>query len=219
MAWRLLMRRCPSRSMTIVGDVAQTGDLAGASAWRDVLAPYVADRWRLATLSVNYRTPAEVMELAARVLAVIDPTLRPPRSVRSVGEAPWLSHVDGAGALTDAVRREAARVGDGRLGVIVPSGLSDVLSRAIAAAVPEAATGQRPDLASRVVVLTVRQAKGLEFDSVLVVEPGAIVAESARGYRDLYVALTRATQRLGLLYSGELPTALGTVGSTQGVSG
>ena len=61
MAWRLLMRRSPSRSMTVVGDVAQTGDLAGASSWDGVFAPYVADRWRLAELTVNYRTPAEIM--------------------------------------------------------------------------------------------------------------------------------------------------------------
>ncbi|HWB35418.1 MAG TPA: helicase, partial [Rugosimonospora sp.] len=80
MAWRLLMRRCPSRSMTIVGDVAQTGALAGAGSWADVLRPYLADRWRHAELTVNYRTPAEIMELAAGVLAEIDPALAPPRS-------------------------------------------------------------------------------------------------------------------------------------------
>ena len=64
---------------------------------------------------------------------------------------------------------------------------------------PEAAVGEQPELESRVAVLTVRQAKGLEFDSVLVVDPQAIVAESPRGLSDLYVALTRATQRLGIL--------------------
>ncbi|HSS40789.1 MAG TPA: histidine phosphatase family protein, partial [Polyangia bacterium] len=58
MAWRLLMRRCPARSMTLVGDVAQTGDPAGAASWGGVLAPHVGDRWRLAELTVNYRTPA-----------------------------------------------------------------------------------------------------------------------------------------------------------------
>src|SRR5437667_10208844 len=59
MAWRLLMRRCPSRSMTVVGDVAQTGDLAGTSSWHGVFEPYVADRWPLAAPTVNYRTPSE----------------------------------------------------------------------------------------------------------------------------------------------------------------
>jgi DNA helicase IV len=75
-------------------------------------------------------------------------------------------------------------------------------------ALPEAAVGEQPDLERRVVVLTVRQAKGLEFDSVVVVEPARIAAESSRGYRDLYVALTRATQRLGVLHTGPLPAGL-----------
>ncbi|MDQ3405931.1 MAG: AAA family ATPase, partial [Actinomycetota bacterium] len=85
MAWRVLMRRCPSRSMTLVGDVAQTGDLAGADTWADILTPYVGDRWELVRLDVNYRTPAEVMEVAAAVLRARDPAFEPPRSVRSTG--------------------------------------------------------------------------------------------------------------------------------------
>ncbi|MDI5941310.1 AAA family ATPase, partial [Micromonospora sp. DH15] len=89
MAWRLLMRRCPSRSMTIVGDVAQTGALAGTPSWGEALEPYVAHRWRLEELTVSYRTPAEIMAVAAGVLAEIDPHLRPPRSVRRSGEPPW----------------------------------------------------------------------------------------------------------------------------------
>ncbi len=55
MGWRMLMRRCPARSMTIVGDVAQTGDLAGAASWEQMLGPYLGDRWRLAGLTINYR--------------------------------------------------------------------------------------------------------------------------------------------------------------------
>ena len=89
MAWRMLMRRCPARSMTVVGDVAQTGDLAGTSSWQRVLGPHLADRWRLAQLTINYRAPAEVMEVATDVLAEIDPALRPPRSVRETGVHPW----------------------------------------------------------------------------------------------------------------------------------
>ena len=89
MAWRMLMRRCPARSMTIVGDVAQTGDIAGTASWSDALAPFVGDRWRLAPLTVNYRTPAEIMTVAADVLAQIDPDATPPRSVRESGAIPW----------------------------------------------------------------------------------------------------------------------------------
>jgi DNA helicase IV len=211
MAWRLLMRRCPSRSMTVVGDVAQTGDLAGTTSWQQALEPYVADRWRLEELTVNYRTPAEIMAVGAGVLAGIDPSLRPPRSVRHSGVEPWGLRVEPERlheCLVDVVLREAAEVVDGRIGVIVPAGHEYELGRAVTKALPEAAVGEQPDLESRVVVLTVRQAKGLEFDSVVVVEPDRIAAESTRGYSDLYVALTRATQRLGVLHTQPLPAGL-----------
>ena len=198
MAWRLLMRRCPSRSMTVVGDVAQTGDLAGTSSWDGIFAPYVADRWRLAELKVNYRTPAEIMAVAAEVLARIDPALEPPRSVRQTGVEPWTRPLEPA-QLPKVVLDEAVEVGDGRLGVIVPAGRLAEFGPLIADAVPEVVLGGEPDLEKRVAVLTVRQAKGLEFDAVVVVDPDAIVAESPRGQNDLYVALTRATQRLGIL--------------------
>lgn len=202
MAWRLLMRRCPSRSMTIVGDVAQTGALSGTPSWADALAPYVAQRWRLTELTVSYRTPAEIMAVAADVLAEIDPALRPPRSVRESGVPPWDRTVPDeqlAAELVAEVTREAAGLTDGRLGVLVPAGRVGELGSAVTAALPEAAVGEHPELESRVVVLTVAQAKGLEFDSVLVVDPDRMVAESPRGRSDLYVALTRATQRLGIL--------------------
>lgn len=202
MAWRLLMRRCPSRSMTIVGDVAQTGALAGTPSWGEALTPYVADRWRLEELTVSYRTPAEIMAVAADVLAEIDPALRPPRSVRATGVPPQDRTVPAdrlVAELVEASAREAAVLGDGRLGVIVPAGRVAELGGAVVAALPEAAVGEQPELANRVVVLTTEQAKGLEFDSVLVVDPDRIVAESPRGHSDLYVALTRATQRLTIL--------------------
>jgi DNA helicase IV len=213
MAWRLLMRRSPSRSMTIVGDVAQTGALGGASSWGGVLEPYVADRWRLADLTVNYRTPAEIMDLAAGVLATVDPEAVPPRSVRSTGAAPTIVEVPRAGlagALTAETVRAMAEVGDGRVGVIVPAERLDELARAMDDAVPEAAIGEHAELESRVVVLTVAQTKGLEFDSVIVADPGGIVAESPRGRSDLYVAMTRATQRLRLLHHGDVADVLRT---------
>ncbi|MDO3700324.1 AAA family ATPase [Micromonospora sp. C28SCA-DRY-2] len=203
MAWRLLMRRCPSRSMTIVGDVAQTGALAGTPSWADALEPYVAQRWRLEELTVSYRTPAEIMAVAAEVLAGIDPALRPPRSVRESGFPPRERSVPAArlaAELVDVVTGEAAGLADGRLGVIVPAGRVAELGAAVTGALPEAAVGEHPELESRVVVLTVAQAKGLEFDSVVVVDPDRIVAESPRGRSDLYVALTRATQRLTTLH-------------------
>ncbi len=211
LAWRMLMRRVPARSLTIVGDVAQTGDLAGIPSWHDALSPYLGDRWRLARLTVNYRAPAEVMAVAADVLAAIDPALELPRSVRESGHPPWHREVpqDGlAGAVAVAAMQMAEHAGDGKLAVIVPAGLAGELSAAVSTALPGTAIGDDPDLASPVVVLTVKQAKGLEFDRVLIAEPALLMAESPRGLNDLYVALTRATQQVGVVHSGALPGVL-----------
>jgi DNA helicase IV len=201
MAWRLLMRRSPNRSMTVVGDIAQTGDLSGAASWEAVFAPYVADRWRLAELTVNYRTPAEIMEFAGQVLSSIDASMRPPTSVRSTGEVPRIVAASGdiAAAVKTAVREQTLGLADGRLGVIAPALDWESTVDAVRSVVPEAAIGADPDLTASVAVLTVAQAKGLEFDSVIVVDPDGIEAASSRGRSDLYVALTRATQRLTLV--------------------
>ncbi|MQA94479.1 MAG: hypothetical protein GEV11_07420 [Streptosporangiales bacterium] len=206
MAWRVLMRRCPSRSMTLVGDVAQTGAAEGTTSWGEVLAPYVGERWRLARLSVNYRTPAEIMAVAAG-LADGDEA-EAPRAVRETGEPPWRRRVAGsdlAAAVADAVAEEDAALGEGRIAVIAPGPRVAELGAAVAARLGEAAVayGPEPDLTTRVVVLDVPRAKGLEFDAVLVAEPEVILAASPRGRGDLYVALTRATRRLGILHSGE----------------
>jgi len=99
-------------------------------------------------------------------------------------------------------------VGDGRLAVIVPATRVDELGSAVRTAVPGASVGADAELENPVVVLSVRQAKGLEFDSVLIAEPEQILTESSRGHSDLYVGMTRATQRLGVLHTGELPAAL-----------
>ncbi|MGY5031729.1 HelD family protein [Streptomyces sp. 900116325] len=215
MAWRLLMRRSPTRSMTLVGDVAQTGDAAGASSWASALAPHVGDRWRQVSLTVNYRTPAEIMASTTEVLAALGPGLQPPRSVRETGVEPWRMRTEPgllARTLADRAAKEAAALEDGRLAVLVPDGRRDELGAAVAESVPDAVYGDEPDLESRVVVLGVRQAKGLEFDAVLIADPTEILARSARGLNDLYVALTRATQRLGIIHGGQVPAVLeGTV--------
>ena len=96
MAWRMLMRRCPTRSMTVVGDVAQTSAPWGVRSWGAALEPVAPDRWRVAELTVNYRTPSEVMAVAADVLAAVDPAAESPSSVRESGQLP-LAHRVGDG--------------------------------------------------------------------------------------------------------------------------
>lgn len=198
MAWRLLMRRVPTRSMTLVGDPAQTAELAGLGSWQRILEPYVEDRWEHVRLGVNYRTPAEIMAIAGDLLRTYHPSFEPPESVRWSGVRPWARRTTSAD-LAAAVAYEATTVtGRGRVAVLAPARLH----AALLAELPEAGHGAEPDLTRGVVLLSPRQAKGLEFDSVLVVEP----AEYALS--DLYVALTRATQRLGVLHCGELPRGL-----------
>jgi DNA helicase IV len=205
MAWRLLMRRCPTRSMTVVGDVAQTGSLAGASSWAEVLTPHLGGQWRLEELTVNYRTPAEIMEVAAEVLAAGGATATAGHSVRSTGVRPWARRVTDDD-LADAVAEAAAEFDkeEGTLAVLAPRARLDALTTAVRARVPDMSA----DLTAGPVVLAPDGAKGLEFDSVLVVDPVGIVTEGVRGHNDLYVVLTRATQRLGVVHSGDLPPEL-----------
>lgn len=209
MAWRLLARKCPTRSMTVVGDLAQTGSLAGATSWGDVLRPHVGERWRLAELTVNYRTPAEIMEVAADVLAASDATTSAPRSVRSTGVPPTAERVAEAELLTRTaqVTAELAAQG-GTVVVLTPrSRLADSVA-CLAETLPSVSSGPAADSSAGPVVLLPQEAKGLEFDSVLLVDPQAVLDEGVRGHSDLYVALTRATQRLAVLHPGELPVEL-----------
>ncbi|GAB2936960.1 HelD family protein [Streptomyces heilongjiangensis] len=199
MAWRLLMRRSPTRSMTLVGDPAQTAEAAGVGSWADILAPYVEDRWKHTRLGVNYRTPAEIMDVAAGVVRAERPDFEPPRSVRSTGVRPWARRA-ATGDLPAEVAKAAAELtpAEGRLAVIAPR----ALHRSLAARLDGVTAGAEPDLTRAVVLLDPRQAKGLEFDSVLVVEPARFDTS------DLYVALTRATQALGVVHTEALPGAL-----------
>jgi len=230
MAWRMVMRRIPSRSLTVVGDVAQRGSVAGARSWAAVLDPYVRGRWHEELLTVNYRTPAEIMLVAADVLASVAPGERPPESVREEGVPPRAVRIPTpptpptppaspttstssapsasplAAGTAEVVDAELAEMGDGgKLAVIAPATQIAELAHAIPTAVP----GDRAQvLDSAVALLTVNQAKGLEFDRVVLVDPAGILTQSPVGGHDLYVAITRATHRLTVVYDGELPASL-----------
>src|SRR5271166_849757 len=207
-AWRMVMRRIPTRSLTVVGDVAQRGSAAGARSWAEMLDPYVRGRWREELLTVNYRTPAEIMAVAADVLADVAPGERPPESVRDEGASPRA--VRGLARAPEVVAEELAEMGaemgqGGRLAVVAPGARIADLARAIPAAVP----GDRTEvLDAPVALLTVGQSKGLEFDRLVLVDPAGVLAQSPAGGHDLYVAITRATHRLTVVHDGDLPTSL-----------
>jgi DNA helicase IV len=206
MAWRMIGRRVPSRSMTIVGDLAQTGSAAGSTSWqqvRDVLRPA---NWQITELTVNYRTPAEVMLVATATAEANGLPVTPPKSAR---EGSWPPQAVKVGsepeveAVLAAIRRDDALLGGGRIAVVAPRSSHARLATAVTAAV-----GRTAGLAERVAVLTVPSVKGLEFDAVVLVDPAGVLAESPRGAGDLYVALTRCTQRLTVLHHGDLPSGL-----------
>jgi AAA domain len=190
MQWRMLRRRGSSASWTIVWDPAQSSwpDPDEAShALEEIMGSAPVRRFRLST---NYRSPAEVFELAGRVVVREFPEADLPTPVRATGVAPDLRTVpaeDLTVAAANAVRELLGLV-EGTVGVICPPSRKAAVSRQL----------RQPELAGghRVVVVTSVEAKGLEYDGVVVVAPDEIVAESAGGIRSLYVALTRPTQRL-----------------------
>jgi DNA helicase IV len=185
MQWRMLGRRGRHATWTVVGDPAQSSwsDPDEAAAARDeALGSRPRRRF---TLTVNYRNPAEIADLAARVLALAMPGSTAPSAVRSTGVEPRFAAV--RESLADTVREEAARLlerVDGTVGVVVAMRRREEAARWLAG------------LGDRVVALGSLEAKGLEYDATVVVSPAEIADESPAGLRVLYVALTRATQQL-----------------------
>ncbi|MEV6615386.1 UvrD-helicase domain-containing protein [Streptomyces sp. NPDC051051] len=185
MQWRMVGRRGRHATWTVVGDPAQSSwsDPDEAAQARDeALGSRPRRRFQL---TVNYRNPAEIAELAAKVLALAMPGAESPAAVRSTGVVPRFSAV--ADTLGATVRAEAERLlerVDGTVGVVVAMNRREEARRWLAG------------LGDRVVALGSLEAKGLEYDATVVVSPAEIADESPAGLRVLYVALTRATQQL-----------------------
>jgi DNA helicase IV len=216
MQWRLLSRRCPRRSFTIVGDIAQAASASAAATWEGALAPLLgAQAWRLEILTVNYRTPSQIAS-AADAMAIAHGL--PVTTATSVRESEWPIAVIRASieadpdavqvAVLDAVRADREIDAAGTLAVIASQDRVLPLLAALSAD-PELDVGLGSDGLTRpIVVLSPTEAKGLEFDAVVVVDPSAIVEATPRGAAALYVAMTRPTQRLTLIAVGELPDGL-----------
>ena len=219
MQWRLVLRRGPLRSFTIVGDIAQAASAAAASNWRDALAPLLdssqeESRWRLEELTVNYRTPSQIASAAESMALAHNLPITPAKSVRA-SEWPIETLPD----VVSAVRRERSLGLGGTVAVIVLEPALAGVVASLSAEFGSAAFGSSvvgssvvgvgaAGLLKEVAVLTPHDAKGLEFDAVVVVDPAGIVAASSRGAGALYVAMTRPTQRLYLVSTGELPAGL-----------
>ncbi len=211
MQLRMVARRSLSGSMTVVGDIGQATGMWSPKDWDQILAYLPSKRTpRQVTLSVGYRTPAEIMALASRVLAVAAPGLVVPRSVRSNGYDPLVKRFASHDALVTGIDGVVAelrsKLGLGTIAVLCPDRYVDILSaRLVLADVeldPTGLTGEG------VTVLPVRMAKGLEFDGVVVVEPAEVTTDSAQGLRALFVALTRATRELVVVHALELPNCM-----------
>ena len=189
MQWRMLRRRGASASWTIVGDPAQSSWSDAAEAERalnEIIGTAPIRRFRMST---NYRSPAEVFDLAGRVVVSAYPDADLPTAVRATGIEPELLSAPPEEVL-DVVEGTVASLLDaveGTVGIICPPSRKPAIDHQLGS--PEPGEG-------RVVLVTPIESKGLEYDAVLVVAPDEIIAESPGGVRSLYVALTRATQRL-----------------------
>jgi DNA helicase IV len=206
MQWRMLARRCPNGSMTVVGDFGQASRPGAATGWDAVLEHLPThDEPRRVTLTVNYRTPAEIMDLANRLLTAAASGVQPTQSVRRTGLPPQFTRVDDLVAGAAAGARVAKDAG-GTVAVIAPFELHAAITESLAdlGAVADAAEA----LDAPIGVLAPTDAKGLEFDHVIVVEPSRLVTPDSAGLRLLYVTLTRATQTLTVIHADALPEAL-----------
>lgn len=213
MQLRMVTRRSLSGSMTVVGDIAQaTGPLA-PNDWKDVLEHLPSRKTpRVVGLSVGYRIPAQIMELADKVMHAATPGLRAPRSVRDGDEVPVITAVESADALYEAVIARAnvllQQSGGGRTAIICPDDMVDQMSSALDAASVPHGRAQAAGLDQNLSIVPASLAKGLELDDVIVVEPTAIVADDAQGLRLLYVTLTRSTRSLTVVHCMPLPDAM-----------
>lgn len=212
MQWRLLLRRCPMRSFTIVGDIAQASSAVAAEDWPRALQPLLGRhtaRWRLEELSVNYRTPAQIVRMAESMAIAHGLPITPSRAVR---ESRWpveLRRVaDVVGETVRAVAGDRGIDPSATVAVVAPPPRLGGLHAALAAELGGLVGLADEGLLTPVTVLGPQEAKGLEFDAVVIAEPDRIVAQTPRGAGALYVAMTRATQRMYLIGDGPFPPGI-----------
>jgi DNA helicase IV len=205
MECRALGRRCSTGAATVLGDLAQGTTPWAAPSWESLLSNLGKPDTQVRELSVGYRVPRQILDYASTLLAVIAPELRPASSLRADPGALDLVQVPAelGPALVQACLQACARPGS--VAVIAADPQIPDLARVLDGAGVEHGT---PGSDSRLTLVPVTLAKGLEYDHVIVVEPARIASAEARGLQRLYVALTRAVSRLTVLYAESLPAPL-----------
>ncbi len=215
MDWRMLIRRCPSRSFTIVGDVAQTSALGGTRSWNKMMDPlFGPHNWQLNELTINYRNPKEVSRLACDFAAAEGLYISTVNAVRGVEDSVKRLTLADESLLIDAIAQQSVELtrayvstdGTGRVAIIAPDDMIRPLRKRI---YDELQENLNPKEFSRlesqsswdeqVTICSTQTVKGLEYDAVMVVQPGRIETDApsrAVAASDLYVAMTRPTQRL-----------------------
>ncbi|MCY3634945.1 MAG: AAA family ATPase [bacterium] len=228
MQLRMISRRSLNGSMTVVGDIAQATSAWGHDSWDSViehLPGHVEPRF--SELTIGYRLPEPIMEVAAKVLDAAMPGLLPPQSIRTEGRPPRFVPVVGhqdppsgngksgesrhsslTAAVVDEVKAELGALANGNLAVICHNELADAISEALTSANVDHGLVYERGLESRVTIVPVELVKGLEVDTAIVAEPADICEKLPKGMRALYVAMTRATQRLVVVHARPLPESL-----------
>lgn len=208
MQWHVLFRRVPLKSVTAVGDIAQGSSPSASTDWREAFAPFIDDRLRIEELTVNYRTPRIMVELAERVAAANGLEVTSLRTVREGDFEPIIQRVDAQELIHAAVTGVAAeheRIGEGLVAVIAPARLLESTREELITAYGQRVGRGAGSMTQDIVAMTAEEAKGLEFDAVVLVEPAELLEEAHGRIGSLYVALTRSTHSLRVLASRDLP--------------
>ena len=210
MALRMLARRSPSGSLTILGDLAQSTAPAGQEDWLDVVEHLGGPaQHRIEELGIGYRVPGPILDTASRLLALAAPNVAPSRSIRTAGEETWFTRAAAADLLDVVVERVRLLAAEwGSVGVVAPASLNEAVLSALGRSGVDAAAADRGGLDRSVAVLDPPTAKGLEFDAVVVVEPSLFLEEEPLGARLLYIAMTRCVQHLSVVHADDLPAPL-----------
>ncbi len=207
---RAMARRGANGSFTLLGDIAQGTTPWAVDDWSTLLEHFGKPDAQLEVLERGYRVPAQIVDYASRLLTDIAPGIGAPTSARSTqGSLHVTETPDLPGAVVAAVGSALAE--QGSIGLIAADAdLPALYDRLRAEDLDVALLGESEDAleAARLVCVPATLAKGLEFETVIVVEPGRIVAAEPRGLHRLYVVLTRAVSALHVLHTEPLPAAL-----------